>query len=340
MKRTADRLFGDETTCGRCWAPGATRCRSPPGGGDGRQRPRRPRGFAVDRPRPAREDQCRAGAKDAPDHRGPRPRDRHARRRSRSSITSARKLARATGRRRRTRRAAAGAALASYISRKHYGATVRAFNISEGAGRVTRARRPEARGACRIAGRVRPRRLPERLRPSATVFVSVGMLEHVGVEHYPGCSVKLIRQLCSPPAGAGSSIRSAGIDPAGDECLDREAHLPRRVPATLAGRDDGRSSRAVDSERCSTSRTSACTTHRPLKHWLRTLPEPRTTGRIASMYDDTIRSRCGSLYLGGSEASFLTCATLAAVPGGRSPARRTTTVPMTRYHLYEGVGEL
>ena len=67
MKRTADRLFGNDYH----WSVlGAGRNQLPIAGDGrrhGRQCARRPRGLAVDRPGPAREIECRSGA--------PRPRD-------------------------------------------------------------------------------------------------------------------------------------------------------------------------------------------------------------------------------------------------------------------------
>src|SRR5690606_10856172 len=54
-------------------------------GRDGRQRARGAGGQPLARPRPAREDQRRAGHQGAPHHRGTRPRRRHSRRRARDA---------------------------------------------------------------------------------------------------------------------------------------------------------------------------------------------------------------------------------------------------------------
>ena len=70
MKRTADKLFGDDyqwSVLGAGRQPDSVRH---PGGDDGRQRPRRPGGLALHRPRQAGDEQRRAGRQDAPDHRG------------------------------------------------------------------------------------------------------------------------------------------------------------------------------------------------------------------------------------------------------------------------------
>jgi uncharacterized protein (DUF849 family) len=69
MKRTADRLFGAEYHWS-VWVRGATRCRSRPGGGDGRQRARRHGGLAVAGAGTPRQEQRRAGGECAQDHRG------------------------------------------------------------------------------------------------------------------------------------------------------------------------------------------------------------------------------------------------------------------------------
>ena len=64
MKRTADRLFGDDYRLVGARPPAATRCRfADAGGDDGRQCPRRAGGQPLHRPRPAGEEQRRAGAK-------------------------------------------------------------------------------------------------------------------------------------------------------------------------------------------------------------------------------------------------------------------------------------
>ena len=61
MKRTADRLFGDAYYWSVLGAGRNQMHDRRAGGGDGRQRARRPRGQPVARPRPAREVQRRAG---------------------------------------------------------------------------------------------------------------------------------------------------------------------------------------------------------------------------------------------------------------------------------------
>ena len=78
MKRTADRLFGDEYHWSVLGAGRNQMADRGAGRGHGRQRARRHGGLALDRPRPARQEQRRAGDQGAPDHRGPGARDRHA----------------------------------------------------------------------------------------------------------------------------------------------------------------------------------------------------------------------------------------------------------------------
>ena len=78
MKETADRLFGDDyPLVGAGRGPLANAVRDP-GGDDGRQRARRPRRFALHRPRQARLVERRAGRQDPPHRRRARPCDRDA----------------------------------------------------------------------------------------------------------------------------------------------------------------------------------------------------------------------------------------------------------------------
>lgn len=91
MRRTADRLFGADYVVDsrRGQAPDSARDDRR---GPGRERTRRPRGFVVDRPRPARRIERRAGTQDSSGTRRIVARDRDTRRRARD--------ARAQGRRR------------------------------------------------------------------------------------------------------------------------------------------------------------------------------------------------------------------------------------------------
>ena len=84
MKRTADRLFGDQYRWSVLGAGSnqmriAAHC-----GGDGWQCARRARGFALGGAGQAGRTECRAGADGAPDHRRSRPRDRDAGRSARN----------------------------------------------------------------------------------------------------------------------------------------------------------------------------------------------------------------------------------------------------------------
>ena len=104
-------------------------------------------------------------------------------------------------------------------------------------------------------------------------IVSVGMFEHVGVNHYR----RVLRRL-PRPAGAGRRRRHPFDRPlrrAGrHQCLDPEIHLPRRLHPRRLARWFRRSRRPAS--RSPTSRSCACTMRRTLRDWReRFLAEPR-----------------------------------------------------------------
>ena len=65
-------------------------------------------------------------------------------------------------------------------------------------------------------------------------FVSVGMLEHVGTEHYRELGAVIDR--CLPAHGRGLIHTIGRNRPMRAQRLDREAHLPRRLPADACAR--------------------------------------------------------------------------------------------------------
>ena len=85
MKRTADRLFGNQyLLVGARRRPASNELLNQRRD-DGRQCSRRPRGFALYRTRQACQEQCRAGGENPPHRRGTRLRDRNAGRGTRDS---------------------------------------------------------------------------------------------------------------------------------------------------------------------------------------------------------------------------------------------------------------
>ncbi len=136
---------------------------------------------------------------------------------------------------------------------QHYGAKVRAFNISREQIAYARSRLAE-RGLSERVEFVEDdyRNITGRY----DVFVSVGMLEHVGPENYR----EFGRDCAALPAprwpGADPFDRPQLARPAAS--LGRTAHLPGSV-STFPRRNDGRSS-SPPTCRCSTSRTCGCTT--------------------------------------------------------------------------------
>jgi cyclopropane-fatty-acyl-phospholipid synthase len=204
---------------------------------------------------------------------------------------------------------------------KYYGATVRAFNISEEQVRFSR----EAAQREGLANRVEYvlddyRNMTGR----CDRFVSVGMLEHVGVENYPVLG-NVIRGVLAP--GGRGLIHSIGRNyPAPMNAWIEKRIFPGAYPATLA-----EMMHIFEGSRLSVLDVENLRLHyaRTLKHWRERFEQ--NTGRISAMYDERF-VRMWRLYLGGSEASFITGALqLFQVVFAHAT---DNDVPMTRDHLY------
>jgi cyclopropane-fatty-acyl-phospholipid synthase len=210
--------------------------------------------------------------------------------------------------------------LALHMAR-HYGVKVRAFNISKE--QVAYAReRAKAEGLAGLVEYVQDdyRTITGRY----DAFVSVGMLEHVGVENYPELG-RIARQ-CLPAHGRGL-IHSIGRN------IPRPLHpwIERRIfpgayPPTLREfmqifEPWGFSILDVENIRLHYAKT--CT------HWL-DLYEAASS-RVRDMFDEKF-VRMWRLYLAGSVAGFTT-GTLQLFQVVFAPPENNN-VPMTRAHLY------
>jgi cyclopropane-fatty-acyl-phospholipid synthase len=206
---------------------------------------------------------------------------------------------------------------------KHYGvARVRAFNISE---EQVRFAREEAKRQG-LDGRIEYVLDDYRnMTGACDAFVSVGMLEHVGVENYPALGNVIDRVL--KPRGRGL-IHSIGRNRAGPMNAWIEKRIfPGAYPATLA-----EMMRILEGSDLSVLDVENLRLHYALtlQHWLERFE--RCAGEIRRMYDERF-VRMWRLYLAGSRATFaIGNLQLFQVVFARGS---DNTVPMTRRHLHQ-----
>jgi cyclopropane-fatty-acyl-phospholipid synthase len=211
-------------------------------------------------------------------------------------------------------------ALALHMAREH-GARVRAFNVSRE--QIAWAReRARAEG---LAGRVEfveddYRNLTGRY----DAFVSVGMLEHVGREHYRELGRVIDRSLTATGRGLLHSIgrnRPAPLHRWIEQRIFPGAYPPtlREMMEVLEPHDF--SVLDVENLRLHYART--------LEHWLERFE--KASGRVREMFDERF-VRAWRLYLAGSIAGFTTgTLQLFQVLFSRP---QDNAVPWTRAHLY------
>jgi cyclopropane-fatty-acyl-phospholipid synthase len=211
-------------------------------------------------------------------------------------------------------------ALARHMAR-HYGVAVKAFNISHEQIAYARSR-AKAEG---LDGRVQFIEDDYRsIKGRCDVFVSVGMLEHVGPENYQLLGNVIHR--CLNPKGLGL-IHSIGRNRAGrmnpwmEQRIFPGAYLPT-LREMMAVFEAGRFSVLdVENLRLHYAKT--------LEHWLRRFDQQAET--IRRMFDERF-VRAWRLYLAGSLAGFTTgfiqLFQVVFAPG------RSNEVPWTREHLY------
>jgi cyclopropane-fatty-acyl-phospholipid synthase len=212
-------------------------------------------------------------------------------------------------------------ALALYMAR-HFGASVRAFNISREQISYARAR-AEAEG---LSNRVEFIEDDYRsITGSFDVFVSVGMLEHVGLECY-GPLGRLIRRVLRPD-GRGLLHFIGRNQPQPLNPWIAKRIFPGGYPPTLA---------EVTSRVLAPSNLSVLDVENLRLHYAETLRHWRTrfegvSEHVTRMFELRF-ARAWRLYLAGSEAAFragsLQLFQLVFAPGA------SNRVPMTRDALY------
>lgn len=211
-------------------------------------------------------------------------------------------------------------ALALHMAR-HYGVTVKAYNISKEQIAYARGRaHAEA-----LEGQVEFIEDDYRnVRGEFDAFVSVGMLEHVGIEHYPELGAVIDRSLTDTGRGL---IHSIGRDYPRPMDAWTERHIfPGACPPSLSQmmqifEPHGLSVLDVENLRLHYART--------LEHWLQRYDA--AGARIEEMFDRKF-VRTWRLYLAGSIAAFRSGdMQLFQVSFNRSGHNQ---IPWTRQHLY------
>jgi cyclopropane-fatty-acyl-phospholipid synthase len=212
-------------------------------------------------------------------------------------------------------------ALALHMAR-HYGVRVKAYNISKA--QIAFARqRAKAEG---LDGRVEFIEDDYRnVRGEFDAFVSVGMLEHVGTEHYQGLGAVIDRSLKASGRGL---IHTIGLNFARPMDAWTERHIfPGANPPSLAQMMQifepyDFSVLDVENLRLHYART--------LEHWLARYED--NVERVAQMFDQEF-VRAWRLYLAGSVMSFRTGGMqLFQVTFARADQNQ---IPWTRQYLYE-----
>jgi cyclopropane-fatty-acyl-phospholipid synthase len=206
---------------------------------------------------------------------------------------------------------------------RHYGVKVRAFNISHEQIVYARAR-AQAEGLSSEVEYVEDDY--RNITGTYDAFVSVGMLEHVGLENY--AALGRVAQQCLPRHGRGL-IHSIGRNfPAPLHAWIERRIFPGAYPPSLAqmmGIFEPWDLSVLDVEnlRLHYART--------LRHWLERYEA--ASERVKAMFDEKF-VRMWRLYLAGSVAGF-TMGTLQLFQVVFAP-RDNNEIPLTRAHLYQG----
>jgi cyclopropane-fatty-acyl-phospholipid synthase len=185
--------------------------------------------------------------------------------------------------------------LALHIAR-HHGAKVRAFNISKEQLEFAR-RRARAEGLEQRVEFIEDdyRNIDE----SADVFVSVGMLEHVGLDHYPELGRVIFRSLTSEGRGLIHSIgrnRPGLLHPWIERRIFPGAYPPSLGEMMQIFEPCGLSVLDVENLRLHYARTC--------RHWLERYEA--VSDKVRTMFSDESFVRMWRLYLSGSIAAFNT----------------------------------
>jgi len=210
--------------------------------------------------------------------------------------------------------------LAMHMAR-HYGVRVRAFNISHE--QIAWARERAAREG--LSGRVEYIEDDYRnITGHYDAFVSVGMLEHVGVRNYPTLGGVAQRALGGRGRGLIHSIgrnHPARLQP----------WIERRIFPGAYPPSPGEMARIFEPWDLSILDVENLRLHyaQTLRHWLALFE--RSSGRVREMFDEKF-VRMWRLYLAGSVAGFST-GTLQLFQVVFAPGT-SNDVPWTRAHLY------
>jgi cyclopropane-fatty-acyl-phospholipid synthase len=211
-------------------------------------------------------------------------------------------------------------ALAVHMAR-YYGVKVRAFNISH-------EQIAFARERARAAGMQSQVEYVEddyrNITGSCDAFVSVGMLEHVGVEHYQVLG-NVIRR-CLKPDGLGlihsiGKCQQSPMNPWMETRIFPGSYLPTLREMMNVFEPCGFSVLDVENLRLHYAKT--------LEHWLERFN--KAADRVQAMFDQSF-VRTWRLYLAGSIAGFTT-GSIQLFQVVFAPAANNA-VPWTRTHLY------
>jgi len=213
-------------------------------------------------------------------------------------------------------------ALAMHMA-EHYGVDVIAYNNSHEQVRYARERAAEAG----LDGKVTfveddYRAIHER----CDAFVSIGMLEHVGLAHYRMLGALIDR--CLAPDGIGLIHTIGRSHPAPpDKWILKRIFPGAHVPSLgeMAAIFEPYKFSVLDIENLRLHYARTCTA------WLQNFDQ--VSGQVADMYDETF-ARMWRLYLAGASAGFesgtMQLYQVVFAPQG------SNAVPMTRAHLYPG----
>jgi cyclopropane-fatty-acyl-phospholipid synthase len=210
--------------------------------------------------------------------------------------------------------------LALHMAR-HYGVKVRAFNISREQVAFARAR------AARLGLGSQVEYVLDDYRNVSgryDAFVSVGMLEHVGLENYHALGEVIARSIGGNGRGLIHSIgrnRSAPLQPWIEKRIFPGAYPPSLAEMMRIFEPWDFSVLDVENLRLHYAQT--------LRHWLALFES--ASGRVREMFDEKF-VRMWRMYLAGSVAGFTTGA-LQLFQVVFAP-RDNNDVPMTREHLY------
>lgn len=211
--------------------------------------------------------------------------------------------------------------LALHVARR-YGAKVRAFNISKEQLEFAR-RRAQQSGLSHLVEFVEDDY--RNIRGRYDVFVSVGMLEHVGLDHYGELGAVIRRSLTDSGRGLIHSIgrnRPGPLHP----WIERRI-FPGAYPPSL-----GEMMRIFEPSELSVLDVENLRLHyaRTLRHWLDQYEA--AVGQVRALFDDESFVRMWRLYLAGSIAAFETGA-LQLFQVLFTP-QKNNALPLTREYMY------